>query len=55
MRRFVPLTIALLASTGLLVHAEDDLLLTRFGDYLNALRAQAGIPGMAAAISGPAR
>jgi CubicO group peptidase (beta-lactamase class C family) len=31
----------------------DDLLLSRFGDYLESLRAQAGIPGLAASIVGP--
>jgi CubicO group peptidase (beta-lactamase class C family) len=31
----------------------DDLVLTRFRDYLEALRAQAGIPGLAATIVGP--
>ena len=30
----------------------DDLVLDRFGDYLEALRTQAGIPGLAAAIIG---
>jgi CubicO group peptidase (beta-lactamase class C family) len=32
--------------------AADDLLLARFADYVDALRAQAGIPGIAAAIVG---
>lgn len=31
----------------------DDFVMERFGDYLESLRAQAGIPGMAAAIVGP--
>lgn len=54
MRRLVPLTIAVALSMGVFVHAADnDLLLTRFGDYINALRSQAGIPGLAAAIIGP--
>jgi CubicO group peptidase (beta-lactamase class C family) len=53
MRRLVPLTIAVTLSMGVFVHAADDLLLTRFGDYVNALRSRAGIPGMAAAIIGP--
>jgi CubicO group peptidase (beta-lactamase class C family) len=53
MRRLLPVTIAAVLATGVFVHAADDLLLTRFGDYLNALRAQAGIPGLAAAIVGP--
>ena len=33
--------------------AADDFVLGRFSDYLDALRTQAGIPGMAAAIVGP--
>jgi CubicO group peptidase (beta-lactamase class C family) len=46
----------IVATVGILlarvpVHA-DDLLLDRFRDYLEALRIQAGIPGLAAAIVG---
>jgi CubicO group peptidase (beta-lactamase class C family) len=37
---------------GVPLHAADSLVLTRFGDYLEALRVQAGIPGMAAIIVG---
>lgn len=40
----------------LLVHVPlgaQDLVLSRFGDYVESLRAQAGIPGLAAAIVGP--
>src|SRR6185436_13746329 len=33
-------------SAGALVHAADDLVVSRFGDYLDALRDQAGIPGL---------
>jgi CubicO group peptidase (beta-lactamase class C family) len=47
------LTMALVLSARALVHA-DDLVLSRFGDYLDALRTQVGIPGLAAAIVGPA-
>ena len=47
------LTMALSLSLGVLVHAADDFLMTRFGDYLEALRTQARIPGLAAAIVGP--
>jgi CubicO group peptidase (beta-lactamase class C family) len=47
------LTIALLISTGVFTHAADDFLYSRFSDYLDALRTQAGIPGLAAAIVGP--
>jgi CubicO group peptidase (beta-lactamase class C family) len=47
------LTIVLLVSTGVFTHAADDFLYSRFSDYLDALRTQAGIPGLAAAIVGP--
>ena len=48
------LTLALALSVGALVHAAaDDFVLSRFSDYLEALRSQAGIPGLAAAIVGP--
>jgi CubicO group peptidase (beta-lactamase class C family) len=46
-------TIALSLSVGALVHAADDFLLSRFSDYLDALRSQAGIPGLSAAVVGP--
>src|SRR4030095_10509528 len=36
------------------LHAADDLVLARFGEYLESLRAQAGIPALAATIVGPA-
>src|SRR5262245_28182016 len=42
--------IVLLISASL---GADDLLLARFGDYLEALRTQAVIPGMSAAVIGP--
>ncbi|PYR16262.1 MAG: hypothetical protein DMF94_28735 [Acidobacteria bacterium] len=48
------LAMALSLSVGALVHAADDLVLSRFSDYLESLRTQAGIPGLAAAIVGPA-
>ena len=48
------LAMALALSVVALVHAADDLVLSRFSDYLDALRIQAGIPGLAAAIVGPA-
>jgi CubicO group peptidase (beta-lactamase class C family) len=51
-RRLLPLTVAVLC-VGVLARAADDLVLTRFGDYLEALRTQAGIPGLAATIVGP--
>jgi CubicO group peptidase (beta-lactamase class C family) len=34
------------------LHAADELLFDRFGDYVDALRAQAGIPGLAVTIAG---
>jgi CubicO group peptidase (beta-lactamase class C family) len=49
-RPLVLLTIAVSLSAGILLRAEDDLVASRFGDYLEALRAQAGIPGMAATL-----
>jgi CubicO group peptidase (beta-lactamase class C family) len=53
MRRslFVLLTIVAVLFVRVPVRA-DDLVLDRFGDYLEALRAQAGIPGLAAVIVG---
>jgi CubicO group peptidase (beta-lactamase class C family) len=53
-RRPLLLTMALSLSAGAPVHAADDFVLSRFSDYLDALRTQAGIPGLAAAIVGPA-
>jgi len=47
------LTMALSLSACAAVFAADDFVLGRFGEYLDALRIQAGIPGMAAAIVGP--
>src|SRR5262245_40041482 len=48
------LTIALLLlSAGLSAQSGDDFLLPRFPDYPAAGRAQAGMPGLAAAIVGP--
>jgi CubicO group peptidase (beta-lactamase class C family) len=37
---------------GVPLHAIDNLVLARFGDYLEALRVQTGIPGLAAMIVG---
>jgi CubicO group peptidase (beta-lactamase class C family) len=51
MRRFAAvLTLAALVLVRAPLHAADDLLYNYFADYLDALRAQAGIPGLAAAI-----
>ncbi len=52
MRRWLPITLAVSLSAGILVHAADDLVISRFSDYIEALRVQAGIPGMVAAIVG---
>ncbi len=51
-RPLARLTIALSLSMGALVHGADDLVLSRFGDYLDALRAQALVPGFAVALVG---
>src|SRR5262249_36610005 len=45
-------TLAITLSACALLRA-DDFVTARFGDYLEALRLQAGIPGLAAAIVGP--
>ena len=47
--------VAVLLLGGVPVHADDQsdgLIFGRFGDYVESLRAQAGIPGLAAAIVG---
>jgi len=52
MHRFLlVVTVALSLWASALVHA-DDFLFSRFSDYLDALRIQAGIPGLSAAIVG---
>jgi len=54
MRR--PLVLVILAvslSAGVLVGAADDLVVSRFSAYLDALRIQAGIPGLAATLIRP--
>jgi CubicO group peptidase (beta-lactamase class C family) len=51
MRRLVLITTAILLSASVLLRAAaDDLVLSRLSDYLEALRGQAGIPGLAATI-----
>ena len=52
-RPLLLLTMALSLSLGALVHAADDFVLSHFNEYLEGLRTQAGIPGLAAAIVGP--
>jgi len=47
------LTMALSLSVCAATVTADDFVLGRFAEYLDALRTQAGIPGMAAAIVGP--
>ena len=48
------LALTLALSVGALVHAADDFVLSRFSDYLDALRIQSAIPGLVAAIVGQA-
>jgi len=48
-RAFLTTVVAFLLLTGVSVYG-DDFVLDRFGDYLESLRVQAGIPGMAAAV-----
>jgi CubicO group peptidase (beta-lactamase class C family) len=50
-RALLALAVAVVLYAGSPVRA-DDLLFPRFGDYLEVLRSQAGIPGLAAAIVG---
>lgn len=53
MRRFAPIaTIVAGLCVGVPLHAADNLVLAKFGDYLESLRVQTGIPGLAAAIVG---
>ena len=52
-RPLLLLTMALSLSACAFLHAADDFVLARFGDYLDALRIQAKIPGLAAAVVGP--
>jgi CubicO group peptidase (beta-lactamase class C family) len=51
-RSLLSLTIALALWATAHVRAADDFLFSRFSDYLDALRIQAGIPGLSAAIVG---
>jgi len=54
MRRIFLIAVFSVSSSLVALHAADDLVLTRFGEYLDSIRAQAGIPGLAATIVGPA-
>ncbi len=49
-RPIVFLTLAVSAALAVSVHAADNLVLAKFSDYLDALRTQTGIPGLAATI-----
>jgi CubicO group peptidase (beta-lactamase class C family) len=49
-RRLLPIALTASLSAGVLVHAADDLVLSRFSDYVESLRVQAGIPGLSATI-----
>jgi CubicO group peptidase (beta-lactamase class C family) len=51
-RVILGVTIAAGLSAGVPLHAADNLVLARFADYLESLRIQTGIPGLAAAIVG---
>jgi CubicO group peptidase (beta-lactamase class C family) len=50
MRRLLPIALAAALSVSALLHAADDLVLSRFSDYMESLRVQAGIPGLAATV-----
>jgi CubicO group peptidase (beta-lactamase class C family) len=52
-RSLVLLTIAVSLSVGVFLGAADDLVVSRFSDYIDALRTQAGIPGLAATLIRP--
>jgi CubicO group peptidase (beta-lactamase class C family) len=49
-RLALALTTAIVVALGTSTRAADNLVLSRFSDYLEALRVQAGIPGLAATI-----
>src|SRR5262245_33275820 len=49
MRRLLPIALAAALSASAVLHA-DDLVLSRFSDYLESLRQQTGVPGLAATI-----
>jgi CubicO group peptidase (beta-lactamase class C family) len=50
MRRLLPIALAAALSAGALLHAADDLVLSRFSDYVESLRVQAGIPGLGVTV-----
>jgi CubicO group peptidase (beta-lactamase class C family) len=49
-RRVAILILAAVLSFSVTMRAADDLVLSRFGDYVDSLRTQAGIPGLAATL-----
>src|SRR5262245_10137672 len=49
-RRLILITVAVLLSAGAMLQGADDFVTARFSDYLDALRTQAGIPGLAAVL-----
>lgn len=49
-RSLILIMTAVSLSATVFVHAADDLVLSRFSDFLDALREQSGIPGLAATI-----
>ncbi len=49
-RSLWPLTLATVAVLAVSAHAADPLVISRFSDYIDALRIQTGIPGLAATI-----
>jgi CubicO group peptidase (beta-lactamase class C family) len=53
-RALLILTAAVSFTLSVCIDAADDPVLDRFASYLESLRAQAGIPGLAASIVGPA-
>lgn len=52
-RPLVLITLAGSLAAGVFVGAADDLVVSRFSDYLDAMRTQAGIPGLAAVLIRP--
>jgi len=53
MRRRLPIIVFLIVFLPAMCLQADDLLFTRLTDYFEALRAQAGIPGLSAIVVGP--
>lgn len=49
-RALLLITLAIALSGNVLLRAADDFIVSRFSDYLDGLRSQAGIPGLAVAL-----